>query len=101
MYIVNTSFVVEAAVQERWLELVAKKYIPFLKKQGFGNIVFTRVVSVEADDHFTYSLQVGIEDLARYGELTGSLFDEYRNVADGLFGERVLWFTSLMKRLDY
>ena len=64
-------------------------------------MTFTRVVSVDALDHFTYSLQVGIDDLARYKELTEDIFDEYKTIADELFGDKVMWFTSLMKKVEY
>ena len=101
MYIANTSFMVDPPVHERWLELLTKYYIPFLRERGFENPVFTRVLSADAEDHFTYSLQVPVADMEQYGRLSGELFAEYVAVADPLFGERVVWFASLMKRVDY
>ena len=83
MYIVNTSFMVEPSVHDRWLKFVTEKYIPALRARGFGKVVFTRVLSVDAEDHFTYSLQVNADDM------------------EALFGQRVLWFNSLMKRVEY
>ena len=93
MYIVNTSFMVEPSVHDRWLKFVTEKYIPALRARGFGKVVFTRVLSVEAEDHFTYSLQVNADDM--------ELFAEYAATAGALFGQRVLWFNSLMKRVEY
>lgn len=52
MYIVNTSFMVEPSVHDRWLKFVTEKYIPALRARGFGKVVFTRVLSVDAEDHF-------------------------------------------------
>lgn len=58
MYIVNTSFNGGAVqVHDRWLKFVTEKYIPALRARGFGKVVFTRVLSVDAEDHFTYSLR--------------------------------------------
>lgn len=100
MYLVNTSFTVDHTVHACWLELMAGRYLPFLREKGFAEFVFTRVISVEASDHFTYSLQVPVPDLEQYRRLTGEVFGEYEQIAGPLFGDRVLWFTSLMKRVE-
>ena len=44
MYIVNTSFMVEPSVHDRWLKFVTEKYIPALRARGFGKVVFTRAM---------------------------------------------------------
>ena len=59
MYIVNTSFMVDPAIHDRWLESLRKHYLPLLAAQGFDKITFTRVLPATAEEHFTYSLQVG------------------------------------------
>lgn len=100
MYIVNTSFTVDHTVHARWLELIAGQYFPFLRENGYAEFVFTRVISAEASDHFIYSLQVPVPDLEQYRRLTGEIFREYEQIAGPVFGERVLWFTSLMKRVQ-
>ena len=86
MYIVNTSFMVEPSVHDRWLKFVTEKYIPALRARGFGKVVFTRVLSVEAE---------------AYRLIVDELFAEYAATAGALFGQRVLWFNSLMKRVEY
>lgn len=100
MYTVNTSFMVESDQNERWLELVVERYIPFLRESGFENIVFTKVLSNDAPGVFTYSLQVVVDDISGYQRLTGETFSEYLSVAQGLFGDKVLYFTSLLKHID-
>lgn len=100
MYIVNTSFMVDPQVHDRWLDLLTGKYIPVLKENGFDSLVFTRVLSTEAPDYFTYSLQVNIPDLGNYKLLTEELFYEYVNIAQPLFEDKVLWVTSLMKHIE-
>ena len=99
MYLVNTSFLVEHPEHERWLGIIKEKYIPFLGEAGYEVIAFSRVISAEAAEHFTYSLLVAVEDMKRYEQLTQDVFDEYRAVAEPLFGDRVVWFTSLMKKI--
>lgn len=101
MYIVNTSFMVDHSVSARWMELLTKHHIPFLREHGLDRIVLTRVISIEASDHFTYSLQVGIADMEQYRLITEELFQEYVDISVPLFGDKVQWFTSLMKHVDY
>lgn len=100
MYIVNTTFVVENQDQNRWLEIIKDKYIPFLKQNGFDRLVFTRIISIEAVEQFTYSLQVEVGNIDDYKRLTGEIFAEYDSIAISLFAERVVWFTSLMKKIE-
>ena len=98
MYLVNTSFAVEPSVRDSWLRIIKENYIPLLEQRGYAVAAFSRVVSVDPVDHFTYSLLVGVTDMARYAELTEDVFGEYLAIADPLFGSGVMWFTSLMKK---
>lgn len=59
MYIVNTSFMVDPAIHDRWLESLRKHYLPLLAAQGFDKITFTRVLPATAEEHFTYSAAGG------------------------------------------
>lgn len=100
MYLINTSFAVEPCVRDRWFGIMNEHYIPLLLSRGYAVVAFSRVISVGTVDHFTYSLLVEVADMERYKELTESIFDEYLTVADPLFGSRVLWFTTLMKKME-
>lgn len=99
MYRLNITFVVEHRVQERWLELLRDKFIPYIKGAGFSEVVFSRVISVEAADHFTYSLLVGFGSMVDYERLVKEVWPEYLAVAEGLFGVQVLWYHSLLKEV--
>lgn len=88
-------------VSERWLEILKGKYIPFLKESGFIDVVFTRVLSEDNNiEGFTYCLMVHVDDMAQYGKLTGEVFGEYTSVAVPMFGQDVVWFTTVMKKID-
>lgn len=99
MYIVNTSFFVDPSAHNAWLEVINNKYIPFLEQSGYGIIAFSRVLANEANDHYTYALMVDCPDLPSYSRLTEELFGEYLALADTMFGQKVSWFTTLMKRV--
>lgn len=96
MYRVNTSFVVDGRVHDPWLGIMGQ-YVDFVRKNGYPNAVLSRVLSIEAADHFTYSLLVEIETVGEYKTLTEEIFSEYTTIAEPLFGSQVLWFNSLMK----
>ena len=93
MYIVNTSFMVDPAIHDRWLESLRKHYL--------DKITFTRVLPATAEEHFTYSLQVDVGDMPRYKRLVGELFEEYAATARDLFGDKLMWFNSLLKKVEY
>ncbi len=100
MYILNTSFMVDYDVHERWLDTFRGRFLPFLRQAGFEAPVFTRVVSGAAEGHFTYSLQIPLADLARYKEYTEEILADYAATIAPAFGEKVLWFVSLLKKME-
>lgn len=100
MYTVNTSFMVSPEVHDRWYVLLYDKYIPMLKEKGFSKMLFTRVISAENTGHHTYSLQVDVQHMGEYKQLTEELFVEYSKIAAPLFGEKVVHFTTLLKHIE-
>ncbi len=101
MYIVNTSFMVDPAMHQQWLDLIRKHYIPLIIERGYARPVFSRLITDSIPEHFTYSIQVEVPDIPAYNTLTQEIFSEYTEIAGPLFGDRVLWFTSLLKKEDY
>lgn len=104
MYIVNTTFLVDGSIHSAWLELVKGKFLPYLQKQKEEQqpqIVFTRLLSQECQEAFTYSIQFSVSDMEGYNRYMQELFPEYLEIATPLFGEKVLYFTSLLKRVDF
>jgi len=101
MYILNTSFMVDYDVHDHWLNTFRNRFLPFLQESGFKDLIFTKVISNEDEGHFTYSLQVTLLDLARYKEYTEEIMQEYAATYFPVYGEKVLWFISLMKKMDY
>ena len=99
MYIVNTTFIVDFAVHESWLNVIKNMYIPFIKEAGFNEITLTRVISIEAAGEFTYSLQVGLCDLEQYHRFSKTVLVEYDTLATPIFGEKVVLFTTLLKKI--
>lgn len=99
-YIVNTSFIVTPHIQDRWLESLREHYIPLLNTEGFGNITFSRVLTDRHEGHFTYSLQVETPDTALYQRIVKEFLPEYTATVQKLFGEELMYFTSLLKKIE-
>lgn len=100
MYIVTTSFIVNYSVHQQWIDFV-KPYLASLRDKGYEEITFTKVLSNDHSGSATYSLQIGLVDLGKYEELTGDLLAGCFDLARKMFGEDVMWFTSLLKRIDF
>lgn len=99
MYIVNTSFMVEPKAHGQWYVMFTERFIPMLRAEGFEDLVFTRVLSNSGDAHYTYSLQVSVADIPSYQRFMDQIMGEYSNIVLPAFGQNVLHFTSLLKRI--
>lgn len=100
MYRLNITFVVEPRVQERWLGFMKDKFVPYLHEGGYGRTILSRVISVEAVTHFTYSLLVELDSMQSYADFTGEVWKQYAEFAEPLFGVEVLWFMTLMREIE-
>lgn len=101
MYIVNTTFVIDPAAHEPWLKLMREHYIPSLQQAGYLELTFTRLIREEAPGDFTYSLQAEASSLDDYRRISNELLSQYETIAREWFDNRVQWFTSLLKRVEY
>lgn len=91
---------VSPRIHDRWLESLYKYYTPLLDSEKFGNITFSRVLTEHPEDHFTYSLQVEIPDMTGYQRIVRELLPEYTETAQKLFGEDLMYITSLLKKIE-
>lgn len=102
MYKVNISFFVESKVQNQWLDIIKHKFIPLIIEEGYQQTTLSRVITEQqVGTAFTYALMVEVETLEHYKKLTGELFNSYVEISKPMFGERVLWHTTLLKNLDF
>ncbi len=100
IYIVNTSFMVAPRIHDQWLASLRKDYISRLDAEEFGSITFTRVLTERPEGHFTYSLQVETQDLSGYQRIIQKLLPEYTDAAHKIYGEDLMYFTSLLKKIE-
>ncbi|MDR0953845.1 MAG: DUF4286 family protein [Rikenellaceae bacterium] len=100
MYILNTSFMVDHEVHDQWLDGFRREFLPALRGAGFDGLIFTKVISNDNESHFTYSLQVPMADLSRYEEFNREILGGYGAEIRPRFGEKVLWFGSVLKKME-
>lgn len=100
MYIINTTYVIEPPIHGQWYDIFTTKYVPFLRSAGFEKMVMTRVLSEDKVSHYTYSLQVEVDDIATYQRFMSDAMGEYNQIATPLFGESALHFCTLLKKID-
>lgn len=96
MYIVNTTFIVSPTVHGAWYNFVTEKFIPTITQKT----VFTRLLSEQIEQHFTYSLQVYVDDICAYKQFNTETLLEYQEFATEMFDTEAMFFTSLMKIIE-
>lgn len=99
-YIINVSFIVEPVAHGQWYEFFTTKFIPELRGHGYGELIFTRVLTDEANSHYTYSLQVKDSTVADYQRFMSEMMAEYSKIAEPWFAQKVLHYTSLLKIIE-
>lgn len=97
MYIVSTTFVVEPAVHGQWYEIFTNKFAPTLSDR---KTVFTRVMHEHSEGNYTYSLQVEAADMTSYQEFVNGDLAEFIDYCATAFLEKVLHFTTLLKKIE-
>ena len=93
-YIVNTTFIVNPELHDSWYRDIVNDFLPKLKlDEEHKNIVFTRIMSQNGEQHFTYSIQIYIDEIRQYNA-------EYKESATKKLGTEIMYFTSVMKVLE-
>lgn len=100
MYILVTSFIVHHRVHRSWLESLCQDYIPILRARGYDQLTLARLMSDRPTEEFTYSLQIPVPDLEAYRAVNDQIMNVYGAQLRQRFGERVLFCTSLLKRVE-
>lgn len=101
MYIISTTFAVDPPVHGLWYKFVTEKFLPRLEEESGESPVFMRVLSQTTEDHYTYSVQCRCADIPFYHRFMGRIMADYMEIAEPMFGDKVLYFTTLLKRIDY
>lgn len=100
IYIVNISFMVAPRIHDTWLESLRKEFVPRLDSKEFGTVTFCRVLTDRPEEHFTYSLQIETEDMSGYQRIVHEILHKYSESAHKLFGEDLMYFTSVLKKIE-
>lgn len=97
MFIVNTSFLVETAIEAKWSRWTKENFVPMLRSvQGAGEIVFCKVLSNADEQGETYSLQIRFVKSALANAFITQEFGKLIPQMDKQFSGRFLLFQTLM-----
>ena len=98
MYIVNVSFMVSAPVHGVWYDYIDNTFLPEIKSSLLvKNIIMSRVLGEQVQTHFTYSIQLYIEEISHYVKLKGGALGSMQVALPTLFKEDVTNFITVMK----
>ncbi|MEG2479152.1 MAG: DUF4286 family protein [Mucinivorans sp.] len=76
-----------------------KKIVTHCRAEGFSELTFTRVLHEDTQGHYTYSLQVAVDSIPEYQRFVAEIMTDYGSTVLSVFGEQVLHFTTLLKRI--
>lgn len=91
---------VEPKAHQSWYSMLTDKFIPLLRAEGFTRFTLTRVLTNNNDGHYTYSLQVEVDNIPSYQRFMEQMIGQYTDIALPAFGENALHFSTLLKRIE-
>lgn len=100
MYIVNTTFVILPSVHGTWLDFFTNKVLPQVKEQGYNVLAFSRVLHEQVEEHYSYSLQVEVDEIGKVQKYKKEIIGEYVEMAKKMYNEQALHFTTVLKVIE-
>jgi hypothetical protein len=100
MYIYNTTFCLEDSVLDAWKAWLDERYVPMMTEDGvFSNLRVFRVLTENAGDSFSISVQFSVEALV--GVQRWQKEKEHLLTAEitHLFGTKALYFSTVLEVL--
>ena len=92
---------VDQKVHGQWYALITDKFMPLLKSQPlFKKVVFSKVLSASAEEHYTYSILIEIETMEGYELYQNEILTEYIEIAQPMFESKAIHFVTVMKSID-
>ncbi len=101
MVILNTTYSVEAASQEQWLNWLQTDFYAFLEKtEMVQKKLLTRIIGGQQGGNFSYSLQLYMEGAVVYQEYEKTYLPQAEALLISKFGTSVLSFSTLLKVVE-
>lgn len=100
MTIINQTFIVEEDVLQQWLEWIKQEYIPDALNSGmFTAFKILKVTTPSIDPGNTFALQLTVHENILASGLETSYFVKKDAMTQIKFGEKVLFFRTLLEEL--
>jgi hypothetical protein len=100
MYIYNTTFCLEESVLDTWKRWLDEEYIPLMTGDGtFSNLRIYRVLTENAGDSISISVQFSVETLAIVSRWQKEKEPLLAATVTHLFGTKALYFSTVLEVL--
>lgn len=99
MFVFNTTYTVHESVDAAWLKYAKTVLIPDMTDDGFLMPMLMKIECMVEPGYNSYALQFCFDNrefIARWQE---SLYSEYASAIRSTFGEKVLFFSTIMERI--
>lgn len=89
---------VSAPAHGNWYDFITNKFLPQLEALPIvKKVVMSRVLGEQVQTHFTYSIQMHIEEIYLYAHLKKDILNDMQNFSAELFDTEVTHFITVMK----
>lgn len=92
---------IDNEIEAEWLEWMRQTFIPNIWLTGlFDEKRFLRLISNDEQGGLTYSLQLTIENLSKYGEFEKHHLQDFRGMLYGKYAGRLVDFHTILEKVD-
>lgn len=100
-HIYNVTIVVDASIEERWIQWMKDEHIPEVMATGlFKSYLFTQVYPEQEQDNPSYSVQYRASDLESIKLYMQMYAGDLREKSAKAWGNHALAFRTLLEVLD-
>ena len=101
-YIFNTTFLVEAPLEQEWLTHLQTTYLPYLQVQKWcSDILFTRIKHETRQDGISFSLQLIFDSKETLQQYLQNEQERFLQSLHDHFGQRILPFSTLLEEVEW
>ncbi len=101
MYVLNTSFHVDKSIEDRFLNILRRDYIPAIKNSGaFSGVSLMRILLEVEEGVSSFALGLRTTDMVKAMEWYDGEGAELRVAMHRDFGEKLVFFTTCMEEIS-
>ena len=100
MHIVNQTFIIDESIVDQWLQWLKTEYIPESLNSGiYSGYKILRIFTESSQPGLSYALQFNLKPEFTFQYLEEHIFPVQNYDIQILFGEKVLFFRTLLEEI--